>query len=401
MDSTLVPFDLARYFTPDDLRRGISWTKTANTTTYAELLIEVLLLWQLSLGSLGRQLWPRFSARLTRPQPSPLDRILGPDWRAAALYLSLAGVLPSLVIFPLGLYTYYFEAHRIGLSVETLTSFVGRAAMRTVLTAIVFASLGAVLPAIRRRWPRRWWIALGAATASLLVVGVAIAPLLQHIDYQVRPLEAGPLRRRIEALLVRQHADVGEIMTINESRYGTESNAFVTGFGPTRRLILTDTLIQFGDEAVMGAVAHEIGHRRDQRLSGRLVFSGLGMLALLALVELTLRVAARRGAPHEAHGLVLVMLVVTLLKPALSPIRDAFNRDEEREADTLELSIRHDYDAYIDEQVRFVRSFAADPQPSVFVRMMMSHPTSAERISRALWYKQHASGPVQQAAPRP
>ena len=66
-----------------------------------------------------------------------------------------------------------------------------------------------------------------------------------------------------------------------------------------------------------------------------------------------------------------------------------FGRAEEREADALELVSRHDYDAYIDEQVMLVRSNAMEPSPPTAIRLLMDHPTAAERISRALWYKDH------------
>ena len=193
-------------------------------------------------------------------------------------------------------------------------------------------------------------------------------------------------------MLAAQKADVGDIVVLNASKYGTNANAFVTGLGPTKRMVLTDTLLKYGDEAVVGAVGHEIGHRRSERLPFRLVLAACALVGFLYLIELCLRLAHRWGATHSAQGYPFFRAVSIVLLFAVQPLHTAAQRAEEREADELELSTRRDYDAYIAEQVRLARSNAGDPWPGAWVRFMMDHPTAAERIERALWYKAGVAG---------
>ncbi len=385
------PIELSRYFTPEDLRRGAGWLRTSNVVGVTDLAVDALLLMAFSIGPPGRWLWSRLAARLTRAPNGPIDRLLGAEWRTGAAFLGLLVIVRHVAAFPLDCYLHYFQAHRFGLSHESLASFTRRAVIGVLLTAPSAAILGGVIGAVRSRWPNRWWLVTGLASAILLFADAAAEPMLLRVNYRVEPLAAGPLRTRIEKELSDHDADVGAILTMDASRYGTEVNAFVSGFGPTRQLILTDTLLRFGDEAVVGAVGHELGHRRDQRLPGRLALAGLGMIAFLWLTERTLRWGHARGAAHPAQALPLVKVLLTSVMVVLLPARMAFSRAEENEADGVELSIRRDYDAYVDEQVRLVRSNALDPDPPAFVRALMSHPSPAERISRALWYKQRLS----------
>ncbi len=385
----LVGFPLARYFTPDDLQRGAEWMRTQNLCNAVSFLLDSAVLLAFSLGAPGRALWDA-CARRESSRASVLDRVLGPRWRPAGAFLGVVVFLRSAVMLPVTLFAFR-TAHRIGLSQESVPSFLRRMIVQAAVLSIGSVLIGAVIGALRGRWPRSWWLVIGIVAGLVLAAETVVDPLFDHANFRVHPLPAGPLRNRLETLLASRQSPVSNIVTIDASRYGTQANAYVTGFGPTRRIVLTDTLLAYGDDAVVGAVAHEIGHRRDDRLPFRLACAGLGMVALLWFVERCLAWKERHGAGHPVLGVPLAMWGLMLILTALLPIRAARDRAEEVEADGVELSIRRDYDAYVDEQVRLARSNALDPDPPAFLRMLLNHPTVAERIGRALWYKEHAS----------
>lgn len=387
-----LPIEPSRYFTPDDLTRGASWLRWSNLADGLALVIDLSILLFATFSEPGRRLWERCAVWTATKSDGPLDRVLGPDWRTGALFLALVALLRNAVAFPVTFAHDYFGAHALGLSSETLSSFLGDEALSWSMSIVLNGVLGGTLGGVRRLWPRRWWLVIGLAASVALVGDAVVEPLWANVDYKVRPLAPGPLRRRLEALLSEFHTSAGEIVVIDASRYGTSANASVTGFGPTRRLVLTDTLLKFGDEAVVGAVAHEIGHRRDERLPARLAWSAVALLAFLWLVERACRVAQRRGALGTAQCLPFVRAISLVLLVVATPIRSVFARDEEREADAVELSHRRDYDAYVSEQVALVRANALDPSPPASVNVLLDHPSPAERIGRALWYKEHMAG---------
>lgn len=388
-----LPFELLDYFTAEDLARGAARATTSRVVFFVELALDLGILLALAFGRPGRWLADACGRLAGKRRTALLDRVLGSEWAAGALFLAAAMLLRELLLYPLGFYRDFVVAHSFDVSNESLGSFVRRGGRDALMASAGFAALGATVGAVRARWPRGWWAAIGLATAVPLFASALIDPYWQHLDFNVQPLSDGPLRERLERLTEAHDARVGEIVTIDSSRYGKAVNAFLVGAGPTRRLVLTDTLVEMGDEAVAGAVAHEIGHRRDERLPGRLVMAWLALFGLLGLVELSLRFARRRGVPSDSRAIPFTLMLLSVLSLALAPLRNALGREEEREADRLELSIRRDHDAYIAEQVRKVRARAGEPQPPPFFYWLFAdHPSAAERIGLALWYKQQVTG---------
>ena len=371
-------FPLSRYFTPEDLRRGAEWMRTENLSSLVILFIDSALLFVASFGRTGRALWDR------------LDQPLGREWRTGAAFLAIVALARNVVILPVSLFVLR-EQHLLGLSHEGLPSFLRRVLVTSFGMMLGGALLGAGLGAVRQRFPRRWWLIVGLAASVVLIADTVLVPLRAQMDFQVRPLPAGTLRTRLDKLLDEKHVPPTPLYVIDDSRYGTEANAWFTGLGPTRRIIVTDTLLAFGDEAVVGAIAHEIGHRRTERLPGQLAFACVGLFLFLGVLEWCLRFAARRGTPETARGIPFAMWMVGMIMLVLLPWRAARGRAEEREADEVEFSARHDYDAYIAEQVRIVRANAFHPDPPAFWKLLEDHPTPAERIDRALWYKSRLS----------
>lgn len=378
------PVDLLHWFTADDLARGAARMAVVQTSTSIELVLDTLLLLAFAFGPPGVWLHSKLRAWLRLPPGTLTERLIGADGPAGAAFLATLAALRALIAFPTSFHRDFVQARALGLSHEGLLSFLRRFGTDLLLAAIALAILGAVIAAVRRWSPKRWWLVVGCAGALALLADAVAEPLWSHIDYDVKTLTQGPLRTRVEALLSAHATDAGDIVVLDASRYGTSANAFVTGAGPTRRLVLTDTLIDMGDEAVLGAVAHEIGHRRGERLPIRLAFACVGLVVFLYFVERTLRFALKRGAGCDARAVAFLLVAVTGLNLLLSPIRASFSRDEEREADRLELSVRRDHAAYIESQVALVRANASHPHPPFFVRIFGSHPTPAERIAEAI-----------------
>ncbi len=387
MEDAALLTEALSFFTTEDLARGAERSRVLRTSFVLETALDLSLLLALMGSRFGVSL-QEACARVVRPlQRYPIiGRLFGATGPETALFLACFSLLRALVELPTTLWHGWFSSHAIGLSHETWQSFAKTELRTTLLRMMAMGLLGLVLPAVRMRWPRRWWLTIGLAGGLMLSADAAADVWFVKLDHTMTPLARGELRTRLEAMLEAHAARAGEIVVIDSSRRSTAVNAFVMGVGPTSRLVLTDTLLAMGDEAVAGAVMHEIGHRRAERLPRRLAVAALALLVVLWLIDRILVASERRGL-SAGRGLTVVLLASALFGVAIAPVQAQLGRAEEREADALELSTRRDHDAYIAEQVKLARANAARPGPDAWSRVMSDHPTAAERIAHALWYK--------------
>lgn len=251
---------------------------------------------------------------------------------------------------------------------------------------------------VMRRRPRDWWIVLSAATIPVSVVLSNLAPvLIMPLFNKFEPLSDKDLAAQIEELAARSGMPIAGVYSMDMSRQTEKANAFFTGVGNTKRIVLADTMLHnFPENETMGVVAHELAHQvhRD-------------MWTLMAMgTTTTLSVAW--GVSKIGPGVVAWMndttgvetisdfaalpvlgLVAAAIGLSLTPLNSAISRFIERRADQFALEQTRDGRSYAETMARLGRQNLADPSPSRLVATLLySHPPIAERIARALVFQQ-------------
>ena len=176
---------------------------------------------------------------------------------------------------------------------------------------VVFAAAGAALfLALMRRFPRRWWLGGAAAVVAIEVLLVWLGPVvLGPLFNRYTELPPGRTRSDVVALARDADVDVGEVFVVDASRRTRGANAFVTGLGHTKRVVLYDTLIErFTPEQVRLVVAHELGHVHNHDLRRGMLWVALaapaGMYLVMRLTKSwSARAGAEPGTPGVASGL--------------------------------------------------------------------------------------------------
>jgi STE24 endopeptidase len=241
---------------------------------------------------------------------------------------------------------------------------------------------GALLVAGVRRFGRRWWLPGAIATTVFGTATATLAPLLlDPIFNRFTPLAPGPLRDDVLGLAERAGVRVGEVYEVDASRRTTAANAYVTGLGPTKRVVLFDTLLRdFTPGDVRFVVAHELGHVRH-----RDVPRGLAQMAAVAPAGMlaVARLAERLGADGAA-ALPGVALAGALVAPVLAAISSQLSRAIEIRTDAFAVGLTGEADAVAGFHQRIACSNVIDPQPPAFERLLASHPSTMERIGLAL-----------------
>ena len=302
-----------------------------------------------------------------------------PWWLEVPLYAALVLLVSAVVRLPLSLWRGWWRERRWGLSTQTLRGFLADwakgVAVGAVLTGLTLLGLAACVRAAPAAWPL---LAAAGAAALVVLLGFVAPVVLEPIFNRFEPLRDETLHARLRALAERAGTPVRDVLVADASRRTRKVNAYVSGVGATRRVVLFDTLLERARPGeVETVVAHELGHRRERHvLKGTL----LGMAgAALAVLVLWLVLGADAGdARHVPH----VLLVLALLELAATPLFAALSRRWERVADRLMVELTGDPETCESKFRTLAAANVADlDPPRAFHLLTATHPTIPERIA--------------------
>jgi STE24 endopeptidase len=329
----------------------------------------------------------RLGARLVRAVAAPLGG--GWAWQVLLGTLLLL-VIGRLVTLPLAVYGEVVR-HRYGLSTRSWWLFARDVTVSTAIDAGLTAAGLLVLVLLARRAPRSWWAWAGVGAAALVVVGSFLYPLLVEPAFnRFSSLPAGELRTDLLDLARDNGTPVRDVLVSDASRRTTGLNAYVSGFGSTRRIVLYDTVLdELPDEQIESIVAHELGHvANDDVLTGTLMgalcaAAGVAALGwLLSWTPLLRRSGAAGAGDPQVVPLVLLLLSVGTL--AATPVQNLVSRHIEARADVHALDLTQDAATFVQMQQRLAETNLAEPDPPAAWQWFFgNHPTTAERVALA------------------
>jgi STE24 endopeptidase len=323
-------------------------------------------------------------------------RPVGGSWVAQALLgVAALAVLGRLVTLPVAVYAETVR-REYGLSVRGWGLWLRDVAVSTAITAAITALALMSFLWLVRRAPRTWWIWSAVTAAGFVVVGSFLYPVVIEPAFnEFEPLPASELRTDLLALADASGVPVQDVLVSDASRRTTALNAYVSGFGSTRRIVLYDTVLtELSDEEIESIAAHELGHvANDDVLTGTLI-GALGAASAVALLGWLLsspRLLRRAGAdgPGDPRVLPLVLFLLAVGTLASTPVQNLVSRQIEARADLHALDLTGDPDTFVAMQRGLVSSNLSDPDPPAAWHWFFgSHPTGAQRMAFAVdWAK--------------
>ena len=373
---------------PVDPTAGLSTAQLDRTEAFAAALrpasLASLLLGLLVAALLGLT---RAGGWIVRAVAAPLGG--GWVWQVLLGVLALA-VIGRLVTLPLSAYGEVVR-HRYGLSTRSWGLWLRDVAVSTAIDAALTALGMLVLVLLSRRLSRTWWAWASAGAAALVVVGSFLWPVLMEPAFnEFRPLAEGRLRSDLLDLAEENGTPVEDVLVSDASRRTTALNAYVSGFGSTRRIVLYDTVLdRLPDAQVESIVAHELGHvATDDVLTGTLIGAlgaGAGVAALGWLIS-SPRLLRRVGAdgPGDPRVLPLVLFLMAVGTLVATPVQNVVSRQVEARADVHALDLTRDPEAFADMQRDLAGSNLNDPDPPAAWQWFFgSHPTVSQRLAIA------------------
>ena len=314
-------------------------------------------------------------------------RGLGYSAWAMAAFLFLTGVALSLPGLPLDWYAQFRLEERFGFNTTTPKLWwVDRLKGLLLALALGYPLLVLVLKLVEWTGPWWWLWAWGALLAYQLVMAVVAPVLILPLFNKFTPLPAGSLRERLLQLAERTRFRARSIQVMDGSKRSRHSNAFFTGFGAFRKIVLFDTLIQQLAEAELEAVlAHEIGHYKKKHIPKMLAASALGSLAGFYLLSWL----AGRGWFCGSFGfstgsIVPALLLFGLLAGAasfwFSPLVHWWSRRYEYQADAFAAQVMREPRPLIGALRKLNEKNLSNLTPHpLYSGFYYSHPTLLER----------------------
>ncbi|MBT3555882.1 MAG: M48 family metallopeptidase [Chloroflexi bacterium] len=305
------------------------------------------------------------------------------------LFLLVTGAGFQLIEFPFEVYSGFIVEKQFGLSKVSIGRWLYDWFKGTLLQSVLLVVLLSGMYWLLRSQPELWWLWAAIGATILVIILMALVPvLLLPLFYKFQPIPEGELKDRLFALADQIGTHVQGIYVWHLGDKTSKANAAVTGWGRTRRIIISDTLIESNSiEEIEVVMAHELGHHvrwdvwKMLAVSTALIFISFFVidLALAAWIDSL----GLRGIDDIA-GLPLVLIVGAGVSLVALPISNWLSRKAETAADLYALNLTGMRDEFISAMNKLGDQNLSQKNPNAIVEFLFhSHPSIQHRIDRA------------------
>ena len=333
------------------------------------------------------------------------------DWAGAigrkwfflvAVYWVIFTVASTLIDLPRVYYESFVRQHAYGLSNQTIGKWASDQFANLAVTLVIGGLVLWVPYLLLRKSPTRWWLYTSALAVPFIITIVLVQPLwIDPLFNRFGPMQDKTLEAEILQLAGRSGIDGGRVFEVAKSEDTKALNAYVTGFGATKRIVLWDTILKALDRPQLLAVmGHEMGHYVLGHVWKLIILLSVTILGLLyAVHRLSGALIAKYGHRFgfttlgDVASLPLIILLVGAISLVTNPMTLAVSRHYEHEADRFALEITRDNHAGASAFAIMQQENLAVPRPGrLYTWLRASHPPVGERIDFFNDYRPWESG---------
>jgi STE24 endopeptidase len=310
-------------------------------------------------------------------------------WISIAVYTVAVGAIFKVFDLPLSFFSGYFLEHRFCLSRQSIADWTKDQAKAIAVGAPLSIAGVQVIYALFRSSPSHWWVYAALIFIAFAVVMTKLAPvLLLPLFFKFKPVEDQSMQSRVERLARRTQTAICGVFEWTLSEKTRKANAAVVGWGNTRRIIVSDTLLEnFSGEEIEVIMAHELCHHVKHH-----IWLGLAMQSLLTMATFfaafhivpPLAVSFGFRSIADVAGFPLLALVMLGLSLLVLPVVNSFSRRLETAADLYALDITGDALAFVSSMEKLADINLANKTPNKLIEFIFhSHPCVEDRIKLA------------------
>ena len=373
-----LPEEFAGFYDANEYRRSQEYTRVNSNFAFVSSTISTLAICAfILLGGFNE-----IDELVRGPGFSPLVTGL--------LFFAVLFILSDILSLPFSLYGNFVIEEKFGFNRLTIKTFVIDKIKSYVLVAILGGCfMGAILYFFEQLGEDAWLYAWGIFTAFIVIMPPLFTSVIAPLFNKFEPLEEGTLKESLAAYAQKVNFPLTGVFVMDGSKRSTKSNAYFSGFGKKKRIVLFDTLIQeHSSEELVAILAHEIGHYQKKHIIKGVILSVLQMGVLFFLLSKFLNNPELFEAFKMSHtsvyaSLVFFSLLYSPISFVLSIVQNIISRFHEYEADEFSASTVGNHEALISGLKRLAVNNLGNLTPHKFsVFLNHSHPTVLQRIAR-------------------
>jgi len=375
-----VPFGFEDHLDRDTLRKASAYTVAQNRVGLAESILDALILVFLLFGG-GLEIYDRVVAPLSN------SFIVKGLFFFIPLYLAQA-----ILDIPFSLYRNFSLEQRFGFNTMTpklwLTDLIKSTALGTTLFALLLTGAYALITFS----PEHWWIWVWAFFTAVSLFLMYVSPyVIEPLFHKFEPITTEGLEGDIRDLMKRAGLEVSRVQQVDASKRSRHSNAYFTGIGRVKRIVLFDTLLkQLEHREILAVLAHEAGHWKKRHLLKRLIIAEAEALFACYAAYLLLNwgvLPSLLGMADVSFSAQLVILgfLFSLVSTLMTPVGSWLSRRHEQEADRFASELTGMPEALATSLVKMSRDNLANLHPHpLYAAIYYSHPPMAQRVASLL-----------------
>lgn len=360
----------------DELKKAKAYQKQKQTLALLHLVFTPAILF-LAILTPASELWKDWASALATE-----------GYTQAALYVLFFLLYLTLMDLPWAFYAGFILEHRFGLSNQTFGDWLKDFLKKSLLSVVLSLALIVALYALIWNFSAWWLLAWAGYVLVSFVLGKIFPVWIVPLFYRYGKVEDESLKKRIFELTSRFGMPIENVYSLNLSKTTKKANAAFMGIGRTKRVVLSDTLIEnFNGDEIETVVAHELGHFKHhdiwKQLSFGIVTSFLAFWIAFHMLGPAADAFGFEGV-RDIAALPLVFLIFYVFGFFLMPIQNGFSRLLERWADRFALKAFPHPTAFVSSMEKLARVNLADPHPNpVMEWFFYDHPSIGKRIRMA------------------
>jgi STE24 endopeptidase len=364
----------------ETLSRATAYTLTQTRWQQAEALVNAALLLIFIFGGI--------LARYDTLIASVTDSFVG---RGVCFFAGLT--LAQLILaIPFDLVQTFHVENRYGFNMTTFRLWMADLLKSTAIALVMVTVVSSGAFFLVESAPQFWWLWVWLFFAVISIFLMYLSPYcIEPLFFRFEPITEEGLEEEIRSIMERAGLKVGAVLQVDASRRSRHSNAYFTGIGRVKRIVIYDTLLeQMTHREVLAVLAHEVGHWKKGHVRKRLLVTEL---AALVTCWLAWRLVGWVGLPglvgsddvSFAARLVILGFIASLATFALTPAGNWLSRRHEYEADAWASDLTGDPEALASALVKLSRENLANLHPHpLYAGFYYSHPPVVERVRRLL-----------------